>query len=390
MKRIKEIWRPRKMVCVILELVDQERIYHAVKCPMKSLHPADLPSTSRFGTWEEVVKHFGKSTPYHLHVLGSGVLSRMVESVPNVMDELIINGNPEDFVFSSFDDGQRTAASFFRKSLIEGELAYSAQEKLHLLGLSAGYAPLLTLAETVHIQLEFNLSFENGQLRQFERAAQSQDKCTFEGRTIQRNQACCAAIVRVQESPPTQYAFSGAAQFIPARENFTQFNQFRITGVFAVGVILCALVGNYFYVNRLNSDIAQLELDLSVSNESLAMLSRLEDEKQRKEQLVLSAGVNSSRFLSFYLDEIGRTVPKHINLQELQVFPLESKLKNKQKVEVNKSTVRIAGSTLGNEVLDNWIEQMDRFEWVQDIELLNYLKTEGERSDFLLLITLTK
>lgn len=390
MKGLKKIWQARRMVYVFLEVIDQERVYHVVKCTLKPEEPADLPETSRFASWEDVVKHFGKSASYHLHVLGSGVLSRMVESVPNIMDELIINGNPDDFVFSLYDDGQRLAASFFRKALIEKELEACVSNKLHLLALSAGYVPMFALSQNLKVQLEFELQRENGFLRSFQRADTPRERCMYEGRSCDRFQLFCAALVQLRTAADAQYRFSEAEHYQPAQENFAQFNQFRITGVFAVSVILCALLGNYFYVNHLNSEIAQLELDLSVSNESLAMLSRLEDEKQRKEQLVLSAGVNSSRFLAYYLDVIGRTVPKQINLQELQVFPLDSKLKNKQKVEVNKTTVRIAGSTLGNEVLDDWIERMDRFEWVQGIELLNYLKTEGERSDFLLLITLTK
>jgi Tfp pilus assembly protein PilN len=171
-----------------------------------------------------------------------------------------------------------------------------------------------------------------------------------------------------------------------AEENYSQFAQFKVYGASALIGIFLALLGNYFYQNHLNNDIAQLEQDLMMSNDNLALLERLDQEKIRKKQLVSTAGVTSSRFLSYYLDEIGRTVPKDINLQEIKLFPLSSKMKNKQKIEVNQEQILIEGTTTGNEVLDNWIEKMDRFEWVSSIELLNYLKGDNGRAEFKLLI----
>jgi len=390
MSRFTQIWRPRAMVFIFLQVVDQQRNFRAVKCKMRRQAPNRVDEARLFESMEDLVKHFGKSAAYHLHVTGSGVLSRKIESLPNYMDELIINGNPDEFLFSTFDDGSQMAASFFRKALISDELDFIDAQKLHLLGISAGLSPLFLLGEDLRVFLDFSVVKEKGRIVDFQRMDKPSEKTVFEGSSVKADQLICASLIGFYIQNSAEYLFSDAERFASADTNYRQFNQFRRTGVTVVSLILFALLANYFYVNRLNSNIAQLELDLSAGNESLSLLERLEEEKRRKEQLVLSAGVNSPRFLAFYLDEIGKTVPDQINLQELQVFPLDGKLKNKQKVEVVKDAIRISGSTLGNEVLDDWIELMDRFEWVHGIELMNYLKTEGERSDFLLMITLAQ
>lgn len=390
MSRFQQIWRPRAMVFVFLQMVDQQRIFRAVKCKLHKQALEHLEEARLFESFEEAVKHFGKSAAYHFHVTGSGVLSRKIESLPNYMDELIINGDPNEFQFSTYDDGNQMAASFFRKALISEELDFVAAQKVHLLGISAGLAPLFLLGDDVRVFLDFSVVKERGKIVDFQRLEKPSDRTVFEGSSVQLDQLLCASMIGFYLHKQPAYSSSDTERFVLADVNYRQFNQFRKSGVTVVSVILFALIANYFYVNQLNSNIAQLELDLSVSNESLSLRDRLEEEKRRKEQLVLSAGVNSPRFLAFYLDEIAKTVPAQINLQEMQVFPVEGKLKNKQKVEVLQDAIRISGSTLGNEVLDNWIEQMDRFEWVQGIELMNYLKTEGERSDFLLMITLAQ
>ena len=148
-------------------------------------------------------------------------------------------------------------------------------------------------------------------------------------------------------------------------ENYRQFSQFKWYGVSIIGAILLSLIINYFYQNHLNQRIAELELDLSIHNQNLSMLDLLKQEKTRKEQLVLSAGVNANNFLSFYLDQLGKSVPGAITLNEMTVFPVKGKLKNKRKVEVDQQVIQIMGMTRGNEVLDDWMEQMNRFEWVK-------------------------
>ena len=131
-------------------------------------------------------------------------------------------------------------------------------------------------------------------------------------------------------------------------------------------------------------------MDLSVHTENISMLDRLSQEKQRKEQLIGSAGVNASSFLSYYMDEIGVSVPKSITLSDMTVFPVVGKLKEKQRIEVDQKRIWIAGITKDNEILDNWIEKMDRFGWIKSIELLNYLKSTDDWAEFELQITLSE
>lgn len=125
-----------------------------------------------------------------------------------------------------------------------------------------------------------------------------------------------------------------------------------------------------------------------LNNENLALLERLRQEKTRKEQLILSSGINASEFISFYIDRIGESVPGSISLKEVQVFPLKEKLKEKKKVEIQQEVIEIIGYTPGSEVLDNWMEKVNRFEWVKSVELINYLKSENVNAEFKLLITL--
>jgi len=154
--------------------------------------------------------------------------------------------------------------------------------------------------------------------------------------------------------------------------------------------ILTSLVINYFYVNNLNQQIADQEAELMLNNENLSLLNRLEQEKTRKQQLILTAGLNASSFVSFYIYEVTKSVPSSINLVNFSLFPIKERLKQKRKVEIDQTQILLEGTTISSKTLDDWMEKMNRFEWISRVELLNYTKINEHTSTFKLVIVLNK
>ncbi|MDX2362475.1 MAG: hypothetical protein QNK23_16830 [Crocinitomicaceae bacterium] len=388
MKQFSNIWEPIKLVVIFLHFDGKEAEFSAQKIRTRKLSEGTLDVRQRFDDLNELILHYGKDIAYHIHVSGTGILTRKLNSVPNIEEELIISGNPNDFHFTRYDDQQTTVASFFRKELIEECLLEIVERKVHLLGLTSGLVPLLILNEELSIDFSWIIRKKNDEILRFERNDQPQVRSEFNENHYSEYELLVQAIHYSLRNVDERFSVSENEAYAKARVNFRQFKQFKVLGIGLLIGILLSLIVNYLYQNSLNTSVAQLELDLSLSNDNLALMDRLEQELDRKEQLVLSAGVNSSRFLSLYLDEIGASVPKQINLIEMNLFPIIGKLKDKRKVEIDQNSIVITGSTIGNETLDDWMEQMDRFEWVAAIELINYQKDENDRADFTLTISL--
>lgn len=386
MSRFSNIWHPRSLVVVFLDFGQGNCALSAGKLNFNSSVNHTFES---FDTLEEVVKHFGKYKPYHIHVLGAGVLSRKVEYTANYQQDLIMNGNSTDFLFTTFNDGGNMAVSFCRKSLISDYVKQFETEKWHLYGLSCGHSPICGILENESISTEFDIELKDGKITSFQRTETTKEKSNWRN-DFWTTKSLISEAIRINKSAENKWFIDGEENGDSARENVHQYNQFKTIGIGIVGTILLALIVNYFYQNSLNNDIAQLEMDLSVHTENISMLDRLSQEKLRKEQLINSAGVNASSFLSYYMDEIGASVPKSITLSDMTVFPIVGKLKEKQRVEVDQKRIWIAGITKDNEILDNWIEKMDRFGWIKSIELLNYLKSTEKWAEFELQITLSE
>lgn len=386
----KKIWSPKSFVIVFLSFEGNQPVISALKIG-KRVDTSNMDDPQIFENIEELVKHFGKSVPYHLHVLGTGVLSRKIPSAPNFKDDLIINGNAEEFNFTTYDDELSVVASFFRTEIIASYLLSLNEQKVHLLGISSGDAPLFTLLEeNEHVSFDYTISKKEENIDAFTRNETVVKRALYRHNYFSKQQLLALALYSNYLNADVKYKSSSDDTYKTAKEEFIQYVQFRFYGISVLSLLFVAVVSNYFYQNHLNDSIAQLELELSISNENLSLLERLEQEKLRKLQLVQNAGVNSTRFMSFYLDEIGRTTPKMINLTDLELYPVTSKLKNKQRVEVDNTSIIVYGVTSDNEVLDNWIEKLDEFEWVKSVELMSYLKNEEGRADFKFIIALNQ
>lgn len=388
MEWFKNIWNPKSLVVVFLQFEGDAMIFSALKYKGLRDDISTENEAMRFDSFDEIVKHFGKSVPYHIQVSGKGVLSRKIKNGSGAIESLVISGNVEDFYFTSYSDEMNIVASFFRKSLLDEVLLLADALKLHLLGITSGLVPLFSLDDDFKLNLEYSIQKQDGKILDFTKSEESKKYFSWNDKQVSKEQLIAYAIYNQLAVSNDGYETSEQESYELKRENYRQYTQFKVLGLSLLGIIFLALTINYIYQGSLNNQIAGLEADLSVSNQSLSLLDQLEQEKQRKEQLVFNAGVNSSKFLAFYLDEIGRTVPGKIYLTDLELFPLESKLKNKHKVEVKKKNIRISGNTPENTILDDWIERMNRFAWIKAIQLLNYSKTEHGNADFMLSLTI--
>ena len=388
MKNWKQLWSPKKLVIVQLNYQHQSVEITATKC---ALNDTDFTFTV-FDSIEAVIEKYGKQIPYCIHVAGSGVLTRLVEFLPGYKEQLIVNGDKDDFYFTSYNDGHQVATSFFRKNLIVDIVAKFQLDKITLLQVSCGLVPsLLLLDDDGNISFDYFFQKDGGRITKCVRNEVPFERCLVQGVYKVKNETIAQSICKSLLAD-TEYYSTGLskeeAEF--QLENYRQFSQFRFFSIAVVSLVFMAVTLNYFYLNNLNTEIANLEVDLTLNNDNVSLLEKLKQEKTRKELLVSNSGVQQKEFISFFLDKIGETVPKAISLQGVEVFPLLETLKEKRKVEFKQQIIEIVGTSPESETLDDWMERMNRFSWVKSVELVNYLKTENSKATFKLVITLNQ
>jgi Tfp pilus assembly protein PilN len=382
---------PRKWVLVQVQLEQQEQHMRYV---VVSKQQATLDSVqwTTVENAEELIKKAGKNLPYVVHFSGFGVLSRIAENVSNYRESLLVTGGEDDFYFSSYELKGTVGVSFIRRSLAEPLLEALSAQKIFLWGVHTGPVPLIRLvSENSQLQLDFVIETVNGDLKKLERNTGDVKRLATDSGFLDTDAAYVRALQQLTDNPNEQYRQGlDEARFAQTKADYKEFVRFVKLGIGILAFFLIALVGNYFYVNHLNNVAAQLETDIAGYGENLALSDRLQQEKQRKLMLVENSGIQSAKYVSFYLDEIGASVPAAIQLSSLETFPLLEPLKPKRKVELNSKHLTISGFSSSSKVLDDWMEALERKQWISGVELMNYVRINDQKATFQLLVKISE
>ncbi|MBX2950842.1 MAG: hypothetical protein KF704_16295 [Crocinitomicaceae bacterium] len=383
MKKLKDIWDPKKLVIVFFQNTGDGFELYAISVHAKK----GIVAADAFDSLDAVSARFGKYAAYWLHIDGMGVLTRKTDIYSDYKKELILNVDADDFFFTAVNSDVNRIVSFVRKSVAEHLLEQFAAAKLFLLGVSCGFAPVGVLLENEEtVSFDYTLAKQNDQFTALERIEIPGLNQFYDGAYLTKKEFLATAIGTA--------VMTKRADFETFREEavtaeFREYSKFRIIGVTSIAVIFCVVVSNYFYINYLNNRIADKETEIALNNSNLSMLDKLTQEEIRKRQLATNSNNNTPFFTSYYLDEIGKSVPEKIRLLEMYVFPLTQKLKEKRKVEIDKHRIEVKGWTYDNIILDDWIERLDRQDWIKSIELVNYHQGDGE-AEFKIIIFLSE
>jgi Tfp pilus assembly protein PilN len=330
----------------------------------------------------EEIAELKKKTPVVFHVFGFGVLTRQVENVPNYKESLIVSGDKDDFYFASYEFKQSICVSFVRKVLLEEYFDYFKEQKAFLFELTLGPIPLLFLRDKYSkIDSDYSITFNERELKTIERNDDS----------LHNNQRTkySEAFTYFENLEDENY-IQGLPyeQYLEVNKEYNEYKRFVSLGIGILVFFLVALTSNYFYVNHLNQKSAELESEIYSFGENLSLIDRLNQEKLRKVSLVENSGIQTENYLSYYIDEIAATSPLTINFETMEVFPLIEPLKPKRKVELDLKQISLKGQSSSSKTLDDWMELLERKEWVRGVELINYLRIDSGKANFHLVIKL--
>ncbi len=381
--QLKNRWHPRQMIVVFIENTGTGFELKAV-----SMHTRKgIRSVDSFSSLDDIIAKYGTYATYWVHVDGTGVLTRIVDAHSDYKKDLLMNVDPDDFFFTTISSPGNRLVSFVRKSVVESFMEQIREKKLFLIGVSCGFAPAgLLLEDKETASFDYTLTREDQWFTSLERMESPSRNQFHNGSFLSRTEFLATAIGNA--------VFSQRPDFEPEfnkekLKEVREYAKFKTIGVSSIAAILLILICNYFYLNHLNNRIADKEAEIALNNSNLSLLDKLNQEEIRKRQLVANSNTNTTFFISYYLDEIGKSVPEKIRLLEMYVFPLTQKLKEKRKVEIDKTRIEVTGWAYDNIVLDDWIEKLDRQDWVKSVELVNYHRNNDE-AEFKIIIFLTE
>ena len=375
---------PKKYNLILIHNQSGNALFHYA-CINEQTMAHDLTS---FETLEEILKKADKKIPFIIHVRGAGILARSVENAPNYKERLLVSGREDEFYFNSYERSGSVLVSFARKNVIDEFLNPITAVKGFVWALYIGPSILPFKLENLQsIQSDYVLSFPSS-----DQVTISKNEQDLSEKQVQSSYLEAIINYTYQKHPNSDNFNQGIDEEIlkQTKTEYKDYRQFRILGLSILSFFLITLTINYFVVNHLNQVAADYEQEIAGYQENFAVIDRTKQEKQRKLILFQNSGMQSGNLLSYYADEVGVTVPKEIQFTEMELFPLAQQLKPKHKVETDNSKIIIHGITINSKVLDDWMEDLERKEWVQSVEVINYSRLDDFNSIFHIIIHISE
>lgn len=154
------------------------------------------------------------------------------------------------------------------------------------------------------------------------------------------------------------------------------------TGLSSVFILL--LISFLFfsnYTNKTNMLSIELETNKALKNELL----KLNEQVSKKENLVTSFSLSSSK-ASWYLDQIGNSIPNSVLLTSLNFQPLTKNIKEDIKISTQENNILIQGTSTKSDDFSKWVQQLEQKNWVYKVLIQDYGTGKKNTTAFELLI----
>lgn len=364
-----------KLACVSVHLNGDKTTFHYV---ILKLHKGEIAfgkSNKHLTDVKKLVKEITTKIPVIIHFSGKGILNRKVKREENYRHAILLNAQLDDFYFTDYLEDQLVYCSVIRRNMADPVIEEITAAKCDVVGVSSG--PFITVPissffdKKTYVVDDVRLQIEKDKLVGFERSPDPGGRISLGADKIDHDLLGAVAAGAQFFNPSaginwTNETFGAQVEEAKQKNIFTRF---------AMGMMfffLTILTANYFYLGYLNGKIETNYVILSEYEDQLAELSTLEEERERKENLLRSSGLLSREFLSFYLMELSQSVPGDITFESVSVRPLISEIKKKQKIEFYDHLIQVTGRSRTSDLLSRWIDQLKEKEWLSKVDILDY------------------
>lgn len=322
---------------------------------------------------------------------GHGILVKEVEKaqIEDGFEAILPNGKTDEFVFQQMDIGRADCAlvCIVRKEFIEKILSDFQKRKLwivdlylgpicikNILPILAGISNLKLTQMELEVSEERLLSYKKGKNKSVERYRIGSELLDAKSVLSFATAVSTLSLLGVKHLPELINDLrkeSGARRLVTGLQY-----------AFLCIVFLLLLV-NFIRFDALNKKHTQLSSQLSTGKGLLVKMNALKSELDEKEAFFIKSGLSSQSKLSYYSDRIALHLPSNLFLRNLELNPVQGKLKDGKEIKFKKQTVSISGSTNRPVQFTKWIQKLKKEKWVASILQQEYYKNDpGKMGEF--------
>lgn len=391
-KKIDELMPKRMAGLTIVCQVGQNKKY--VLCKLEqigneiSLYEAPFSTDSL----EELENKLEKHIPLAVNIVGNQVLTREIdaETDGDALHEILPNARIQDFyLFKSAaeDEDEKRFLHVIRKESFDEELEFLRNKNYFILQSSIGYSSIASI-KGLGILHEDKLEFSGMEMYFQSNSAYSLVPKEGESQKLSR---IGQDDLSGDELLSYAVAFTGLVGIETggylgdepeeSADEFKYFSWIRNARYPALALFLIILLVNFMFFNSYNSRSEQLVGQIGINKAMVVKLDSLKSDLEAKMQILNSSGLGNLQ-ISHLLDRMAMLLPSKINLNKIEINPLEEKMKQGDQLLFER-VILVEGETTNSRYLNNWVDKLETEEWLQEVEVVNYdVGSEGDKAEF--------
>ena len=344
----------------------------------------------------KISEKWDNKLPFFLTINTNQVIQKEVSST-DASDEKLLhkafpNTNWEDFYFEIWRLKTKSIIAIARKSYLHEIVTNYESQKITIAGISLGICSIADIIDyTDEAVLQTNHQLISNQEQEQIISASLQDSVTtyninslqIENRQLLAFSGILRLIMNGTVNTGSIITYSG--------ELYDDYNQktFFVKGLkIAVGALLVILVLNFIFFTHYYKLAQETSETLLVNKSSIEDVNKIKQRIVVKEEKVKNLVGKTTSQSSLIINEIANKVPASILLTELTFNPLVKKIKPEEPIITQEKTITISGTTIANEAFTNWIESIEKLNWVDKVLITHFGKNDTNETVFSIKLTL--
>lgn len=342
---------------------------------------------------EELPNHIKKKYPLFLCINTSNVLTKKVEntntnSIEAIVNQAFPNLDLGNFYYEVIQTSTNPIVTISRKEPVDTILHKLKEMQIRIskfsLGISAIYYVLPYLKDESIIASNFKINISDTDIDTIlPSVSEAEKKYTINGLELSSDH-----LLSFSQILGNLNQSSSSTNFESLTEKLKwEFRNHRIFNrivKYSLIFFLVLLLGNFLAYDFYHEEVGQLNSAMAATSSKKDELTFLDASVKRKQERVETLSASSNSKATYYLDLFAGQIPNSILLNELKYQPLAKPVREKKPIILEDGTLLISGISKDVKEFSFWIEELEKYEWINSVETLDYDYISKNTSNFLI------
>ncbi|MEM8845746.1 MAG: hypothetical protein AAGD17_01475 [Bacteroidota bacterium] len=336
----------------------------------------------QFDQIQDTIKMMEKSIPVFLSFNAKGVLTKVANNSKQtgraLAHSLFPNMDDESLYFEGYTLKNHNVVSIVRKDEVHSFIEVLKEAKLSVYTISLGLSGLENIVPFIqekeictHSQI-ITFDEDDRNLGLSKKNDTSSKNYDINGLEVSNEYllslgAILKGLYGVKEEDTNLFE-----SISKGKEEYRYQRNFKLLLNFVIGLLLFILLTNFAFFSYYHGKVEDLREEAVLNENGILRLKQLKEKVASKESRLEKALSTSNSKVSYYLDLLAYKVPHSILLEEITYQPLGKPISPSKNIEYQLGLIMIEGMTANNLDFTNWISELERLEWTQSVETMEY------------------